>query len=160
MLGMWSQQGNAAHNQASPLLPPCSSCSSQLHGHAVQATRSLPPLNWSPAVGGARPPSGMAAPSGEAVGVGAGGRCLLPRIPLTGFPPTLRGRPGGGLLGTGTRDLRHPRVSTFQTSAHRRPHMQLGPGLPSGTPWVLLRTSLAKIRSPTPSLVSPGGEAF
>lgn len=79
--------------------PPRSSCSSQLHGRAVQATRSLPPLNWSPAVGGARPPSGMAAPSGEAVGVGAGGRSLLPRLRLTGLPPTLRGRSGGGLLG-------------------------------------------------------------
>lgn len=70
--------------------------------------------------------------------------------------------PARGPEGTvsGTQDLRHPRVSTFQTSAHRRPHMQLGPGLPSGAPWVLLRTSLAKIRSPTPSLVSPGWEAF
>lgn len=118
------------------------------------------------AVGGAQLPLGMAAPSGEAVGVGGGRPVPAAQALAHRAPSHFQGKawwgPARGPEGTvtGTRALWDPRVSTFQTRAHRCPHMQPGPGLPSGAPWVLLRTSVAKIRSPTPSLVSRGGEAF
>ena len=96
----------------------------------------------------------------------AGGRSLLRRLRLTGLPPTLRGRPGRGLVGApkgpspGLEPCGTPGCPPSKHVPTDGPHTQPGPGLPSGAPWVLLRTSLAKIRSPSPSLVSWGGKAF
>lgn len=166
MLGKWSQQGDAAHNQASPLFPPCSSHGrSQLHGCAGQVTRSLPPLSSSPAVGGQWVGLnclwGWLLPGGRLWGWGVGGRSLLPGLRLTGLPPTFRGRPGGGLLGArkgpspglepcgtpGCPPSKH--VPTDAPTCSRAPaSLQVPPGSSSGLHWLKL--------DPPPLVSSPG----
>lgn len=151
---------DAAHN-CFPLLAPALQQRqlSQLHD-ALSRRPGAPPLNWSPSMGGAHPPSGMAAPSGEAVG---GGRrpVLFAQAPAHRVPSHLAAALCGPARDWDSGDLRHPRVSTFQTSAHRRPTCSLALAslqAPPGPPQDSL--SLAKIRSPTPSLVSPRWGGF
>lgn len=93
----------------------------------------------------------------EAVGVGAGGRSLLPRLRLTGVPSHSReGR--WGPARDWDSDLRHPRVSHLPNKCPQTPLHAAGPW-PPFRHLGPLRTSLAKIRSlPQPRL--PRWEAF
>ena len=140
MLGMWSQQGDACHNQASPLFPPCSSrgCS-QLHGCAFQVTRSLPPLS-----GWGSPALGDGCSQGEAVGVGGqeAGPCCAGSGSQGSLPLS-----GEGLVGA----CSGPRRDRLQDSSPAGPQ---GVHLPNMCP----QTAPTRSRAPA-SLQAPPGSS-